>query len=296
MGGGGRAGGIVTQAQAAAVTAQRVGPGSYDVERGLRFTRERSVAAPPLSRTPRFGSEDDSGGGGGRWVMGGRQERGAATRSLFVRHDGSEEATKWWSRGGHIPRGGRDDRRVMDKAAARSEAPDVVYPWDKAPSKRGVAEQVQAGAAHGSQPLRSALPRFPPTPQQVGSSDGFASSRVDNAGRLLDVGDRLAAAKHAPSPPLVSRTARFGSYKVGNGADAVYDVARYRSIEDESKRTLRGTGALRKQGREMPVMRRDAAAIGWSNNKDGSKTTKKSRRTQALLERFSGNRKVRAEK
>ena len=97
-----------------------------------------------------------------------------------------------------------------------------------------------------------------------GGGGEYITPRIDTAGRTVAISDRTADACAAgPSAVLTSRGVRFKRPPHGEGADVLYDISYHRSMAEESAQSYRGGSAIRRQGREQPVFRRDAGAMGW---------------------------------
>lgn len=252
------------------------GPGAYDTERGLDVVERRRVFTLPLSHTPRFGAAKDGRSG----------QPGADTRALSSRWNPVAEAKQWTSKHLFLPQGGREMPVMTSRGVeGKSCAPDVVYPYDQAPSKRGMADTIAAGAsprggAGAVIMMRSKEPRFAdPVAVQAGipllrpthvardagqGASEFVTPRIDPAGRTISIADRVGEAVAAgQSPGLRSRARRFAAQARGQGADVMYNISYYRSVEEEGAQSYRGGSAINRQGREQPVFRRDAGAIGW---------------------------------
>jgi len=258
---------------------QGPGPGSYDVERGLRATMKGHTGTAPVSRAPRFGK------GAPRL----RGARGKDTAVLSSRWSAATEAKQWTARGMHVDRRGRE-APVMSSRGVGGCGPDVMYSYEKAPQKRGLADAVAAGHPTGgaasalalsargarfSDPLavRAGLPGLNVT-AGARAADGtgaggtdFYSPKVDSAGRQITIhGAAERARAGGMTSTLRSGVPRLRLGAVGEGADVAYDVAMHRSIAQETVTTLKGRSAMRRRGREEPVFRRDAAAMGWSTS------------------------------
>ncbi|KAA0169748.1 hypothetical protein FNF28_01867 [Cafeteria roenbergensis] len=246
------------------------GPGSYDVTRGLAATQKAPVGATAISKAARFGKR-------ARPV---RPQPGGATVALSSRWSAERDAAQWRQAGVHIDRVGREGPAV-GRRPERGQGADVVYAYDQAPSKRGLADNVASRLHSARGGMAAPLPRFSdPIAVRAGVpgltvTSGARSAVVDvdydpvvdTGGHPNSISRAAALQRHAgQSSPLRSRAPRMRAHAGGEGADVAYSVDHFRTIGRDAATSFKGASAMRRQGREAPVFRKDAAAVTWKTS------------------------------
>jgi hypothetical protein len=245
------------------------GPGSYDTAKGLDAVRERqrSVAIPTTGRESRMG------------VI----VSGDASKRLVPRFDYKRELRRW-TKGAH---GVKVSKLSREEAAKRWNeggcGADVVYDVGRAKQFWSISTRAGVSAADGGAVtaalLKSTSPRFAdPISVRAGRPRMVVTEgaripeptfdlvpEVDNSGRVWSIdGASRRARSTGPSAVLASTRVRFPDPVVEEGA-AYSGNGGPGTIAWEMSHSMRGRAALRHRGREEPVFRKDAMALGWTS-------------------------------
>lgn len=236
------------------------GPGAYDTGRGETYMTKRDPTFP-LSKAARFISPR----------AGPSALPGAATRMLVPLFDLKQEEKAWLKQGNTLSHLGRDGPVIGDRTG-RPAGADVVYETDRA-HKASLATALNLSPRGRHTLLASHEPRMAdPIAVLIGDprariTTGARPHRPTDAHQGSDLADVSITAngsparivvhdRDKPTAALASGVDRFSSRVGGSGAEPHYDVANYRSIEEEVQHTARTYSTLRGRGRDAPILSR----------------------------------------